>query len=296
MIGISVVIGTRNQAAVLHAVLESFSRQSLQPDAFEVVIVDSASTDGTRELCEGRRWPFPLRYRMRADAGKVAARNDAIRQARGALVLLTDGDVVADRELLAQHVDAHARCPGRVVVGRQLLVDRLDQVGQFPREALRRPHRAGDRLGWSEFVTGNASLDRALLIDVGLFDEDFRGYGYEDYELGYRLTARGVPIVYEPAAVNWHCHAVRFEDELGRKREAGHSAVLFARKHPSRVLRAQLGLHPVNAWLWRHVADDGWLHRTGVAWGAWPGVRGRLGRWFLVEQAFQAGVRKARAS
>jgi glycosyltransferase involved in cell wall biosynthesis len=293
MIEISVVIGARNQRAVLEATLEALASQSLARGAYEVVVVDSASTDGTRDLCLNRDWPMSLRYAARENAGKCAARNDAIRLARGGLVFLTDADVVAEPDLLARHAARHASRPGCVVVGRQRIVDRLDEIGASRREALRGSPRAGARLTWRQFVTGNASVARQVLIEAGSFDEDFQGYGYEDYELGYRLAQRGVTFVYEPAAVNWHCHKVGFDEDLARKREAGAAAVLFARKHPSRALRTQLGLHPLNRFLWRWPHEQGWLARVSHRHRNADGFRGRLARWFLLEYAFQSGVRHA---
>ena len=71
-----------------NATLEALASQSLARGAYEVVVVDSASTDGTRDLCLNRDWPMSLRYAARENAGKCAARNDAIRLAGGRLIFL----------------------------------------------------------------------------------------------------------------------------------------------------------------------------------------------------------------
>jgi GT2 family glycosyltransferase len=293
MIEISVVIGTRNQRPTLERVLASFANQTRPGASFEVVIVDSASTDGTASLCTGRCWPFSLRYSRRENSGKAAARNDAIRQAAAALVFLTDGDVLAHPDLLASHVASQGAHPGAAIVGRQVVVDTLEEIETGGRDALRPGRREGQRLRWNELVTGNVSMPRQVLLDAGVFDEDFVGYGYEDYELGYRLARRGVPILFQPSAVNYHWHPVRFEDDLGRKREAGRSAVLFCRKHPSPWLRWRIGVHPVNRRLWGAVGEDGRLLRTCRRWAPLRSKRGRAARSILLEWAFQQGVREA---
>jgi glycosyltransferase involved in cell wall biosynthesis len=292
---ISVVIGTRNQRHILEAVLQSYCAQTVPPEAFELVLADSASDDGTSEMCAVKAWPFRLRHLALGHGSKAVARNIAIREAEGPLVLLTDADVIADAALIERHLAVHAAQAGRVVVGRQILVDRVDQVGGPGRDALGGHDGGGDRLSWRELVTGNASLARDTLVTAGGFDETFVGYGYEDYELGYRLAARGIPIVYEPTAINWHCHPVRFEDDVVRKHEAGGAAVLFARMHPSVALRTELGIHPLNRALWRGVGRVGGLHAAGVANAHASNWRGRLARWFLLEEAFQRGVREALA-
>jgi GT2 family glycosyltransferase len=290
---ISVVIGTRNQRSTLERVLVTFAAQTVAASSFEVVVVDSESTDGTDRVCTATAWPFPLRYFRRANTGKAGARNQAIREAASNLVFLTDGDVLADPDLLASHVASQRRFPGAASVGRQVIIDTFEQMQRSGRDALSGVKREGQRLRWNQLVTGNVSVPRQLLIDAGLFDEDFVGYGYEDYELGYRLVRRGVPIVYQPSAVNYHWHPVRFEEDLPRKREAGHAAVLFCRKHPSRHLRWKLGVHPVNRAMWLAAAGNGWLVRGCRRWASLGSPRGRAARAFLLEREFQQGIREA---
>jgi len=293
MMDISVVIGTRNQWPTLERVLASFATQTLPPATFEVVVVDSESTDGTGSACAAGQWPFALRYVRRRDTGKAAARNEAIRLAGAALLFLTDGDVLAHPDLLASHLAAQRRRPGAAIVGRQIVIDALDEMRAGGRAALPRGRRQGQRLRWNELVTGNLSIPRQVLLDAGLFDEDFVGYGYEDYELGYRIAGCGVPILYQPSAINYHWHPVRFEDDLGRKREAGRSAVLFCRKHPSPLLRWRIGMHPINRRLWGAVSEDGRLLRVCRRWAAVPSRKGRAARSILLEWSFQQGVREA---
>jgi predicted glycosyltransferase involved in capsule biosynthesis len=54
------------------------------------------------------------------------------------------------------------------------------------------------RLPWHHLVTGNASIGKKMLVDTGMYDEDFKGYGCEDYELGYRIAKKHIPIIIIP--------------------------------------------------------------------------------------------------
>ena len=58
-------------------------------------------------------------------------------------------------------------------------------------------YAAGADRAW-RFWAGNCSISRDTLTDVGLYDEEFRDYGWEDTDWGYRLRAAGVPIVLDP--------------------------------------------------------------------------------------------------
>lgn len=51
---------------------------------------------------------------------------------------------------------------------------------------------------------GNFSLERALLDEVGHFDESFQGWGVEDGELAYRLDRAGARFVLDKQAYGWH--------------------------------------------------------------------------------------------
>ena len=103
-------------------------------------------------------------------------------------------------------------------------------------------------------MTGNASVRKADLDRVGRFDEDFTGYGHEDLELGYRLQKAGVPIAYEPQAVNYHWQYIPFEEQKDKMKLAGRSTVRFYRKHPEFVVKARLGMLPISLGL--HAALD----------------------------------------
>jgi hypothetical protein len=71
-------------------------------------------------------------------------------------------------------------------------------------------------LGFEYFVTWNLSLKAKFLRESGTFDEDFRAYGYEDYELGYRLAKKGLHLLYNPSAVGYHYRYVSFADVCRR--------------------------------------------------------------------------------
>ena len=74
------------------------------------------------------------------------------------------------------------------------------------------------------FYTSNISLSRALLLKEG-FDPVFKGYGWEDIELGHRLTTKhNLSILYNPYAVGWHKHIITEESLAGRMRSIAQSS------------------------------------------------------------------------
>jgi GT2 family glycosyltransferase len=89
--------------------------------------------------------------------------------------------------------------------------------------------------------TANASVPRQSVVDAGSFDEGFRVYGWEDFDLGLRLQARGIPRVYDPNAVAFHVQPPPTEgsldQHLAKEEERARTALYLLRKHPGSQTR-----------------------------------------------------------
>ena len=265
---VSVVVPTYNRVGTLRVVLPSLLDQSIGADQYEIVIADSRSTDGTAAYVAELAGSATQRIRhIPGDfSGRAAARNAGIAAARAPLVLFTDADIIAARDLLAQHVGAQDAAGSRIaVVGCELQVKSLDDYRmQRDQPSTRRPLHPDTRrsLSWLYFLTGNASVRRDDLLAVGGFDEDFTGYGHEDLELGYRLAKAGVELRYNPNAINYHWHPVGYEEQKGKMELAGVSTVRFYRKHRDPAVMVNLGMTPVSLALHSMLGAAGPLRRA----------------------------------
>ncbi|MDQ2662716.1 MAG: glycosyltransferase [Candidatus Eremiobacteraeota bacterium] len=250
MLELSVVIPTFNRLDTLRFVVPSLLAQTVAPDSFEILVCDSNSTDGTAEYLAGVRAEHPnVRHIPHAYSGRAAARNGGVRAATGDVVLFNDADILADPELMAQHLRHHRERRRIAVVGWEVQVKSIadyEYKRDHPAERghLHPPSRK--TLRWLYFLTGNASVRRDDLLEVGAFDESFTGYGHEDLELGYRLAKAGVPILYEPAAINYHCQDVAPADQKEKMKLAGRSTVRFWKKHPRFDVMLNLGMTPLS--------------------------------------------------
>src|SRR5271157_1977908 len=88
---VSVLIVTWNSAQYLQQCFASVDRQDY-PDR-EVVVVDNASTDSTRELLQPLESQWRVIYNER-NVGFAAGQNQAIRAANGELLLCLNPDVL----------------------------------------------------------------------------------------------------------------------------------------------------------------------------------------------------------
>ena len=261
---ISVVIPSFNRRTTLEWVLPSLLEQSLAPEHYEILLCDAGSSDGTGELAE-KLDPGHTRIRFLpgGDSGRSGARNRGIVEARGPLVLFTDADIIADARLLESHMERHRRNPGNAVVGCEIQVNSLEEYERFrvnpAQHARHKPTR--QKLPWHYFLTGNASLTRAHLMEVGCFDEGFQGYGHEDLELGYRILKKGMTIYYAPEAIDYHWHPVPFAEQCSKMRLAGRSTVRFYRKHKDLRIPLQMGMNPLSLGVHALLPPDGRVYR-----------------------------------
>jgi GT2 family glycosyltransferase len=254
---VSVVIPTYGRRDSVARALRALKMQTLSPDDFEVVVSIDGSEDGTRELVAGFDAPFALTAVWHPNQGRARACNAGIAAARGELVVILDDDMEAAPGLLAGHLAAHPAGSRRAVVGAApMLADpdspplvRYYASGFNGRQAeLARPGRA---LGFREAYSGNFSIRREVMLEVGGFDPDFRVYGHEDYELALRLQRAGVELRFSAEALA-HQHYEKEFPALARDSiSRGSTAVVFAGKHPEVVETLPLGRNRRGPRWWR---------------------------------------------
>lgn len=222
---ISVVIPTYRRPELLARCLAAVLRQTLDPGAYEVLVVDDGHDDETRAMVQCLRRTggiAALRYiRPVHGRGPAVARNAGWRAARGPLVAFTDDDTIPDRRWLAD--------------GELAIAHRVAICGSVVVPPLREPptdHELMTRgLASAEFVTANAFVWRDALQRVGGFDERFKRAWREDSDLQFRLAQLGDVGRVDVATV---VHPVRRESWgvcLRQQRNAFFDALLY-KKHP----------------------------------------------------------------
>jgi glycosyltransferase involved in cell wall biosynthesis len=176
---ISVILASKNPGPRLQVALKSVWEQ--QNASCEIIVIDGASTDGTRE------WLEPLRDRFGAlvsepDAGVYAAMNKGLRFVRGNWVLfLGADDRLADPEVLARASAYLGTHPAAVLVGEAAFDDgRIYPLANRPWHAAR------------NFVHHQAAFYHRDCFAGGGYDESLRFQA--DYDLNLRLWRAGIPI------------------------------------------------------------------------------------------------------
>jgi len=128
-----------------------------------------------------------------------------------------------------------------------------------------------------DFYSGNTSLRRDVLLEVGAFDDDFRLYGNEDLDLFLRLRAAQVDIRFEPAARALQHHCKDFAQLAADAEAAGRTAVQLLAKHPNAFAELALGRDYVGTPIWRPIR--GVLIACADRWERLPAVIISFTRW-----------------
>jgi GT2 family glycosyltransferase len=238
---VSVIIPSYNRRAALRKVLEGLYTQTAAPSSFEVIAVLDGSTDGSAQMLveQQKLGCLPeLRWIFQENAGQAAARTNGARQAKSDLLLFIDDDVVPEPKLIETHLTHHQRCEALVVLGEAEIVrkeqDSLYHMGVWAwwEDTYTKRARQGRKPGSRDFCSGNISMRKVDFFKVGGFDPDFRGYGGEDYELGYRLLKAGIRFHADRQARAHHHHPTTYRGVLRATRQEAHGDALMGRKHP----------------------------------------------------------------
>ena len=177
--------------------------------------------------------------RSRARARRGEERGHPCGLWRTALFFFDDDDL-ADDELLEGHVAAHRRRPERdvAVLGYTSWSPALpispvmEYATEIGMEVFSYPLlRDGQELGFEYFWTGSTSCKRDLLLERGVFDPSF-ATRLEDIELGYRLSQRGLTIVFERRLVSYANRPLDYDDVCQRCESVGRALISLTTTHP----------------------------------------------------------------
>jgi glycosyltransferase involved in cell wall biosynthesis len=242
----SVLVLTKNEADNIKRCLESIFSQESDRE-FEVVVVDSGSTDATVEIAKG----YPVRIeQIRPESFHHArTRNFAATLASGDVLVYLAADAIPASKKWLQFLVANFVNPGvGAVYGRQ-----LPKAGSSPERLVALSSLYGDSrivkcpddrvmLGYKyyHFSTVNAAIRKATWAATK-FPDDFKVF--EDVAIAKRILDSGWTIVYEPEAAVIHSHDYPFR-------------TLFKRYFDIGVVYQRLGIWNKNSR--RAVRKDGW--------------------------------------
>lgn len=213
---VSVVIVNFNGERYLERCLTSVLAQTYP--SFEVVLVDNGSTDGSVELVR-EQFPSVRIIEAGENLGFAKANNVGIRATGTPLVATLNNDTWIEPDWLEQLVHVMESDPQIGTCASKMLFAHQPEIINSAGVCVDLVGIAWDRLGGAPETedteepidvfaacAGAALYRRAMLDDVGLFDEDYFIY-LEDVDLSWRSQLMGWRTVYVPQARVYHVHS-----------------------------------------------------------------------------------------
>lgn len=257
----SVIIPAYNACERLYYNLIALNNQNYPSNEFEVIVINNGSSDKTAKMLS----QFHANYRLLTitlvkNRGIAYARNKGILKAVGEILIFHDSDMIATRDFIKNHTEAHEdtnmvvcgscwrrvysyyyknfrgylmenfnkikykyniknqylnnRDKQRLLTKEQILdgsfidysfdlnmpfIFSLKQVIEKHGEEL-----VGYNFPWRFFITNNCSVYKENIMNVGLFDQKIKRYGFEDYDLGIRLHKFGCKYIFKDNIISVH--------------------------------------------------------------------------------------------
>lgn len=248
---ISLIIPTYNEASVIDRRLKNLQDMDYPRDKLQVIIVDSASTDGTLAVC--KNWlkkndlGFPIKLLSEGQRlGKSHALNTALEFADGEIIATSDADSLWDHDALCKAVSFFADPSIGAITGRESLTN-LEKTLHTMSEGIYREFYYVLRLGESKIDStlifqGELSLYRRRTLEKF---EDRAGYS-DDTGTVLNIISKGYRCIFVPEAVFHDAAAYSLSGRLLLKsRRAQHLVAGISRALKMKV-RRKLALSSMN--------------------------------------------------
>jgi GT2 family glycosyltransferase len=258
----SFVIPTYQNKILVRNTLETLNRQEgFSPKDYEVIVVDDGSNDGTGEALEsmGKNFEFKYIYLERCpESTRARARNAGIKAAQGDFLVFIDSDMLLKYDYLKE-LDKYFKYDENIVVignrinltenisYEEILCDNYYENPKFKMDNYSKlearhlnyqvfSYNAQSQINpWLKVYSCNMAVPKRILDKVGGFDENFKGWGLEDVELGYRLYKNGAKIVISNKIEAFHQKHEKGGDlkiSKDRFKEVDRNSYYFIRRHP----------------------------------------------------------------
>ncbi|WP_407392413.1 glycosyltransferase family 2 protein [Methanobrevibacter sp.] len=211
---VSVVTPNYNGEKFLKTFLNSLNEDSEYID--EVIIIDNASSDASRDYLKNSRFNFPLvLIENTENLGFAPAVNQGILKARNELIFSVNNDTEIKKGSIKALMDLITSNDDIFSVQAKMLQynnkELIDDVGD-EYNLLAWTKKTGENHPSSEFVevkeifsscAGAAMYKKSILEELGLFDDNFFAY-MEDVDLALRSKINGFRNLLCPDAIVYH--------------------------------------------------------------------------------------------
>lgn len=216
---VSLLIATYRRDDTLRPCLDSLAELDGSGMTWELVLVDNAGQESTRELAHSYRGKIDLHYVVETTPGKNSALNRALGLARGKLYVFTDDDIIAPVDWLQEMWAGACRWPEHALFGGRILPRWPDRPHKLPISVvdpaiqaafgILDPDRDEGEIAADEIWGGNMAIRAAMFAGGVRFNPAVgpKGANYimgSESELLTKLGKAGARAIYLPRSKVLH--------------------------------------------------------------------------------------------
>ena len=212
---VSLIITAYNEERAIREKLENTLALNYPPEKLQIIVASDGSTDRTDEIVESFPAELVRLLRVEGRVGKTEAQNQAVRQARGAIILFSDAATLYSKDVIRKLVRNYASRDVGAVSGRYEYVNPNGSAIGFCSALIWRYEnwlkRSLSRIGTLTGCCGciysiRRELYRPLPRDVS-----------EDFVQALSVIAQGYRVIFEPEALAFEPAMDKPGDEFNRR-------------------------------------------------------------------------------
>lgn len=229
---VSIIVVTYNARDDLKECLQSLESQDY--NKIEIIVVNDASTDDTREFVRIYQTQTAMQMIVvtnKKNLGVAGSRNVGIRHATGEIIAFTDADCVADRRWISELVKGY-NDEGVAAVGGRIADDRTSNIWELTEKG---HNFVARKAGYVAYIQGCNMSFESYVLRKFMFNDEIK-YGYEEALLCDYLVREGYKIYYAPGAVVHHKHRSNLCSLLKQKYLRGESSIWYRKKQNKLVM------------------------------------------------------------
>ena len=231
---VTILVPTFNEERVIERRIDNLNRLEYPKDNYEIIVVDSGSTDNTISIVEeiirgSYSHPKVRIVKEKTRNGKASAINFGCDFAIGEIILVTDANCVFDEQVLSKIIP-HFKNPVFGAVGGQFKVLNPEK----------NPLVASTQFYWDlEYLMrlGETELDSACLFhgEINAWRKDIVRADLkmlsEDLDMVLQIKEKGYKVAYEPEAVVYEPAPTTIEDQIKQRKRTSIGTIQCIFKH-----------------------------------------------------------------
>lgn len=239
---VSIIIPTYNEERVIARKIENCLELDYPEDKHEIIVVDSGSTDGTREIVKkfvDRKVKLLIQEKRK---GKAAAINEALKYAKGEIIIVTDANALLNKSAVRDIVKRFSNPKVGGVEGRYLLV-RKGEYGLSAEESLFR--RLENWIKEKESVIDSIAgmVGELFAFRRGAIDKFDEKAITEDFEASIRIRKLGYRLCHERRAIVIEHAPATLTDVINQKKRRIIGTIQTLFMHFDALFNPKLGFY-----------------------------------------------------